>query len=112
MLIPLAALLALPLLSLVAALDLTDYNTVYNDVQAETSYLSSLSTTAAVTAAQLVNLNAYFKKTSKDVNTTVADTYASAYYSTANCDAIANSLYNKVCPAFQNLCNDFSAHYP
>lgn len=110
MLVSLAAVLALlPLVT--TTVDLTDFNRIYNDAQAENDYLNSLSTTAPASASQVVTINQYFKTTSKDINTTIHDTLTTPSLGGADCYAIDNSLATKACPTFKALCNNFIAHY-
>lgn len=95
-----------------ANVNLTDYTTIINDAKAANNTLNSLSLTAKVTPMQIIALAAELKNTSKDINTTIAHTFRSQAYNSANCTATGTVLYWKACPALAAVCNNLYNHFP
>lgn len=113
-----ALLVAAPLLSELAlaaskfAMLQSELTAVYNDIEKFIAQLDSFSDNAQPTATQVIALQGDEQQFEKDINRTIATAASGTKLAIADCTAVEKTLENKVCPAFKDLLDDVSAHYP
>lgn len=90
----------------------TDIQTVNADQNAILKTLNSFGVNDSPTGAQLTDLANENSKLTKDFNTTIADTKASAKFTVAESTNIYNLLNGTVYPATHSLLTAFINHYP